>query len=278
MRKPILLAALAVLTVAAGCKKLPNDGGKKGESVPSGSVVQGGVSSIKRARSMKYTVWLPAGYDEKKTYPFLYLLHGAGDDNNSWISKGGADKIANRYLADGGVPMVIVMPDAQMSFYVNLETATEDYVKSMDPVGHYEEYFIGELMPKVEELYHCDGKRALAGLSMGGWGTLYYGLKYPNLFKYYGYAMSPATGLSWLPVSLQDLISAQSDRSVFPFLTLESGSNDYTVSIESVRACDELLTSNEIPHRFIERSGGHDWNFWPVCLEKALVEIGKSFK
>lgn len=262
MRKtPILLAALAVMAVSAGCNKLPNDGGKKGQNMKSGTVVEGGISSTYKKKTMKYTVWLPDGFDDKKTYPFLYLLHGYGDDNNSWISKGGADRIANKYLTDDGVPMVIVMPDGLQDFYV----------------GDFEKYMFNELMPRLENLYHCNGKRALAGLSMGGWGTLYYGLKYPEMFLY-GYAMSPATGISWLGVSLQDLIVAQSDRSVFPFITLESGIQDITVSIESVRACDELLSGYEIPHRFIERSGGHDWAFWPVCLEKALVEIGKSFK
>ena len=139
--------------------------------------------------------------------------------------------------------------------------------------GAFEDYMFKELMPRLESTYHCNGKRALAGLSMGGYGTLYYGLKYPDMFLY-GYAMSPATDVP----SFRDLIVAQSDRSVFPYFTLESGSNDYTVSIESVRACDEMLTGYELPHRFIERAGGHDWNFWPVCLEKALVEIGKVFK
>ena len=258
MRKtPILLAALAVMAVSAGCNKLPNDGGKKGKYIESGTVIEAGISSTWKKKTMKYTVWLPAGYDEKKTYPFLYLLHGYGDDNNSWISKGGADKIANEYLTDGGVPMVIVMPDGLTDFYM----------------GAFENYMFEELMPRLESLYHCNGKRALAGLSMGGFGTLYYGLKYPQMFLY-GYAMSPATDTG----TFQALISAQSDRSVFPYFTLESGSDDYTVSIETVRACDELLTSNELPHRFIERAGGHDWRFWPVCLEKALVEIGKSFK
>ena len=257
MKTPILLAALAVMAVSAGCNKLPSDGGKKGENIPSGTVVQGGMTSTWKNRSMKYTVWLPAGYDDKKTYPFLYLLHGYGDDDHSWISKGGADRIANKYLADGGVPMVIVMPDGLTDFYR----------------GAFEDYMFKELMPRLESTYHCNGKRALAGLSMGGYGTLYYGLKYPDMFLY-GYAMSPATDVP----SFRDLIVAQSDRSVFPYFTLESGSNDYTVSIESVRACDEMLTGYELPHRFIERAGGHDWNFWPVCLEKALVEIGKVFK
>ena len=274
--RQILLAAVAVMALAVGCHKLPNDGGKKKDSVPSGTVVQSSMLSAKRARTMKYTVWLPAGYDEKKTYPFLYLLHGAGDDNNSWIEKGGADKIANQYLADDGVPMVIIMPDALLTFYVNMEEVTNPMLQGLDQIGHYEEYFFEELMPKVEEQYHCNGKRALAGLSMGGWGTLYYGLKYPEMFKY-GYAMSPATGIDGLPVSLRDLISKQSSTSVFPFITLESGIQDYTVGIQSVRDCDELLTSYDVKHHFIERSGGHDWKFWPVCLEKALVEIGKSF-
>jgi len=274
--RQILLAAVAVMALAVGCQKLPNDGGKKKDSVPSGTVVQSSMLSAKRARTMKYTVWLPAGYDEKKTYPFLYLLHGAGDDNNSWIEKGGADKIANQYLADDGVPMVIIMPDALMTFYVNMEEVTNPMLQSLDQIGHYEEYFFEELMPKVEEQYHCNGKRALAGLSMGGWGTLYYGLKYPEMFKY-GYAMSPATGIDGLPVSLRDLISKQSSTSVFPFITLESGIQDFTVDIQSVRDCDELLTSCDVKHHFIERNGGHDWKFWPVCLETALVEIGKSF-
>ena len=153
--------------------------------------------------------------------------------------------------------MVIVMPDGLTDFYR----------------GAFEDYMFKELMPRLESTYHCNGKRALAGLSMGGYGTLYYGLKYPDMFLY-GYAMSPATDVP----SFRDLIIAQTDRSVFPYFTLESGSNDYTVSIESVRACDEMLTGYELPHHFIERSGGHDWNFWPVCLEKALVEIGKVFK
>ena len=274
--RQIFLTAVAVMALAVGCQKLPNDGGKKKDSVPSGTVVQSSMLSAKRARTMKYTVWLPAGYDEKKTYPFLYLLHGAGDDNNSWIEKGGADKIANQYLANDGVPMVIIMPDALLTFYVNMEEVTNPMLQGLDQIGHYEEYFFEELMPKVEEQYHCNGKRALAGLSMGGWGTLYYGLKYPEMFKY-GYAMSPATGIDGLPVSLRDLISRQSSTSVFPFITLESGTQDMTVGIQSVRDCDELLTSYDVKHHFIERSGGHDWKFWPVCLEKALVEIGKSF-
>lgn len=261
MKDKLLWAVLALVMLFPSCDKLSNDGGKKGDYSPAGSVLSSSMVSTYKKKQMKYTIWLPGGYDSKKTYPFLYLLHGYGDDNNSWIQKGGADIIANKYLKEDGVPMVIVMPDGLQDFYV----------------GDFEDYMFKELMPFLEETYHCNGKRALAGLSMGGWGTLYYGLKYPTMFTY-GYAMSPATSLSWYPVSLGNLISAQPDKSVFPFITLESGTQDYTVSIESVRNCDQLLSSYELSHHFIERAGGHDWNFWPECLKKALIEIGNSFK
>lgn len=257
MKNKLVWAALALVMLFPSCDKLSNDGGKKGDNSLSGSVVSSSMVSTYKKKQMKYTVWLPGGYDAKKTYPFLYLLHGYGDDNNSWIQKGGADVIANKYLKEDGVPMVIVMPDGLQDFYM----------------GDFEDYMFKELMPFLEETYHCNGKRAVAGLSMGGWGTLYYSLKYPKMFLY-GYAMSPASDVR----TMSSLISAQTDKSVFPYLTLESGTQDYTVSIESVRNCDQLLMSYDIPHQFIERAGGHDWNFWPECLKKALVAIGNSFK
>ena len=277
----IIAAALGALTLGAcGEKETPEE--QEPQNLldllyPNGQEKKDfEIQSKAMKQTMKYSVWLPPKFDANKEYPFLYLLHGAGDDNNSWIEKGGADKIANQYLANDGVPMVIIMPDALLTFYVNMEEVTNPMLQGLDQIGHYEEYFFEALRPKVEEQYHCNGKRALAGLSMGGWGTLYYGLKYPKMFTY-GYAMSPATGIDGLPVSLRDLISRQSSTSVFPFITLESGTQDMTVGIQSVRDCDELLTSYDVRHHFIERSGGHDWKFWPVCLEKALVEIGKSF-
>ncbi len=214
-------------------------------------------------KTMKYSIWLPVGYDSTREYPFLYLLHGYGDDNDSWMDKGNARSIAKEYVDKGGTPMVIVMPDGLTTFY------TDGWG------GNWESYFHKELMPEVEKAYHCNGKRAVAGLSMGGYGTLYNALNHPDKFTY-GYAMSPAT--SYGSVSLEDLVKAQSDPAVFPGITLESGTQDFTVSIGSVRDFSAMLTENGVVHTFIERDGGHDWNFWPVCLEKALKTIGDSFK
>jgi S-formylglutathione hydrolase FrmB len=101
-------------------------------------------------------------------------------------------------------------------------------------------------------------------------------LSYPSEYTY-GYAMSPATVMNNLP-DLSKLVYAQTDPSVFPPVTMESGTQDYTVSIESVRSFVSILQDGGVRVQFIERNGGHDWNFWPVCLEKALVKIGESFK
>lgn len=215
------------------------------------------LASQAMGRKMKYTVWLPCGYDSSKEYPFLYLLHGYGDDNNSWADKGGAQQIAKDYVSKGGTPMVIVMPDGLVNFYS----------------GAWEDYFHQELIPEVERAYHCNGKRAVAGLSMGGYGTLYNVLNHPDKFLC-GYAMSPATDLD----GFGRLVAAQADPSVFPPIVLESGTQDITVPVESVRAFSEMLTERGVKHDFIERDGGHDWAFWPVCLQKALGAVGTCFE
>jgi len=209
-------------------------------------------------RTMKYSLWLPPSYKPGGAFPFLYLLHGYGDNNNAWLDNGRAQAIAKDYYRKYKVPVVIVMPDGLVSFY------TDDW----------ERYFHEELMPEVEKNYCCNGKRAVAGLSMGGYGTLYNVLNHPDKFTC-GYAMSPAT--SYGSVSLEELVKAQSDPSVFPHITLESGTEDSVVSIASVRAFASMLEGYGVPYDLIERSGGHDWTFWPVCLEKALVKAGQTF-
>ena len=223
--------------------------------VEMGKIERVSIFSQELGKQLVTTVWLPAGYDENKSYPFLYLLHGYGDDNDSWIQKGGASTIADNYIHGKGVPMVIIMPNGLTSFYT----------------GAYETFMHETLMPEVEKKFHCNGKRALAGLSMGGYGTLYHALKYPEKFKY-AYAMSPASDLEGFRV-----LASKLNPSDYPPITVESGSQDYTVPISSVRSLVDILHECGLNCDFIERDGGHDWNFWPVCLRKALVKIGETF-
>ena len=215
------------------------------------------VESKAMKQTMKYNVWLPPKFDENKSYPILYLLHGAGDDQNAWLDKGNAMAIAAKYVKQGGKPMIIVMPDAQMTFYV---------------WNGFETYFEEELMPTVEAKYKFSGKRAVAGLSMGGYGTLYHALRYPAKFTY-AYAMSPAVDVG----SFTALIDAQSDKSVFPHFTIEVGTEDTTVNNADAEKVYKYMKDKGLTCEWIARAGIHYWNFWQECLPKALKKAGESF-
>ncbi len=230
------------------------------------------MQSSRMGRKMTYSVWLPAEYDETRTYPFFYLLHGyETDDQNAtfdtcWLDKGNMAKIADDYLRAGGVPMVIIMPNGLNKFYY---------------ADGYEAYFEEELMAKVEADYHCNGKRAIGGLSMGGFGTIFHALKYPEKFTY-AYPMSPAAKM-W-SLDPKDFIGKQTDMSVFPPFTFEVGSNDGTVgyNVDSKNLYN-YMKSKGIPCEWDEWTtgnlwGDHIWEFWQVCLPKALAKVGDSFK
>lgn len=233
------------------------------EAAKQAAVVEGSVKSNAMKRDMTYTAWLPKDYDKNKSYPFLYLLHGYEDNNQGarhdrcWVDKGNASKIAEDYQKTSGIAMVIIMPNGLDKFYMN---------------DGYEEYFENELMAEVEKKYNCNGKRAIAGLSMGGFGTLYHALKYPQKFRY-AYAMSPAAD-----ASMAGFVDAQADKSVFPAFTMEVGLQDYTVNNNTTKTLYNNLVKKGLTCEWVEREGTHDWAFWKVCLPKALAKAGASFK
>ena len=278
MTKRFFLIAVAAWALASCSTSSTKDNDPWGKVDPSTSPKRSEVlrtlsmQSSKMGRKMTYSVWLPAEYDESKTYPFFYLLHGyETDDPNAtfdtcWLDKGNMAKIADDYQRTGGVPMVIIMPNGLNKFYY---------------ADGYEAYFEEELMAKVEADYHCNGKRAIGGLSMGGFGTIYHALKYPQKFTY-AYPMSPAAKMWGLDP--KDFISAQTDMSVFPPFTFEVGSNDGTVgyNVDS-KSLYNYMKSKGIPCEWDEWTtgnawGDHIWDFWQVCLPKALEKAGKFFQ
>jgi S-formylglutathione hydrolase FrmB len=121
-------------------------------------------------------IMLPDGYDPsgKTRYPVLYLLHGCCDDYRSWTDKGDAEKIT------AGLPLVVVMPDGgQAGFY------TDWYNAGAGGPPRWESYHVGQLIPYVDAHYPtiaARGGRAIAGLSMGGFGTMSYAARHPDLF------------------------------------------------------------------------------------------------
>lgn len=217
------------------------------------------INSTHLGHEISYSVLLPGNY-ERKAYPYLYLLHGVEFSDQDqldkvWLEKGDAERILKEYVLAGGKPMIIVMPNGHTSFYID----------------KYDKYLHEELMPKVESQYKFNGKRAIAGLSMGGFGTTYHALKYPKEYTY-AYAMSPA-----FENSLSSFIDKQPDKSVFPPFTFEVGQEDIIVSNDATKKLYNHMKENGIRCEFIERKGTHSWEFWKECLPKALEKVGKSF-
>lgn len=264
-RKLIFLAAaLAVLTACGTSSTKDNDPWGNldpADAAKQSSTGEGVIKSNAMNRDMTYSIWLPAGYGKtKKSYPFLYLLHGYEDSNQSarhdrcWLDKGNAAKIADDYQKAGGVEMIIIMPNGLDKFYTG---------------DGYERYFEEELIPQVEQLYGGNGKRAIAGLSMGGYGTLYHALTYPAKFTY-AYAMSPAVDVS--------MANNMTDSSVIPGITIETGEEDPTTRLTSITPFVNAMKTRGVEIDFITRTGTHEWGFWKACLPKALRKVGESFK
>src|SRR4030043_1891268 len=108
----------------------------------------------------KYAIYLPPDYESsQRSYPVLYLLHGAGDDQTGWVQFGEILNIADKAINAGqATPMVIVMPDAN--------TGRRGYFNDITGEWRYEDFFFEEFLPYIEQKYRIKGEkryRAVAG-------------------------------------------------------------------------------------------------------------------
>ena len=250
----------------------------------------------------KYAIYLPPDYEtSERSYPVLYLLHGAGDDQTGWVQFGEVLHIADKAILEGtATPMIIVMPDAQAK--------QRGYFNDLKNDWRYEDFFFEEFMPYVESKWRIKGEkryRAISGLSMGGGGTFMYALHHPELF-------SSACPLSAYcgPLSLEDMERQMQRRGV------EAGTREEMESwykrhsaLELINAIDaEALAADpqkqvrwyidcgdddflfegnslvhiamrkkEIPHEFRIRDGGHTWTYWRASLPEVLSFVSDAF-
>lgn len=220
-------------------------------------------------RTMKYSVYLPKGYDKSKEYPVLYMLHGANGSNNDWLNGGKINVNASTAASDGTAPeMIVICPDCGGdNFYCDNYGGND--IKYMT-------YFFTEFLPTVENLYAVKkdrASRAIGGLSMGGFGSLYYGLLHPEMFSYV-YACSPATYIDGAP-NLYDLLS-KADVSKLPGITIEIGTEDFLY--ESAGSFKQALDAKKVPNEYITRAGTHDWPFWAACTPKIMKKLGEVWQ
>ena len=249
----------------------------------------------------KYSVYLPAGYDESdQSYPVLYLLHGSGDDHTGWVQFGQVQNIADRVIAEGTAgPMIIVMPDAN--------TGTRGYFNVIQGNFNYEDFFFKELIPHIEKTYRVRSERryrAVSGLSMGGGGTVFYALHQPDMFAAAA-PLSAATG-NWDPEQFRqrtksnNATSGLTDQQIENYYNrhsieglIKNASEDALKSIKQIRwyiSCGDddflyegnsmmhiVFRKNEIAHEFRIKDGGHTWTYWRMELPLVMEFVSKSF-
>jgi S-formylglutathione hydrolase FrmB len=271
---------------------------------PRGKVIETqNIQSKILSKNIAYTVYLPADYEtSNRTYPVVYLLHGYTDDNTGWLQFGEINRYADKAIAEGTIPpMIIVMPNGGTSWYVNAYDGKESY----------EDFFVKEFMPSVEKSFRIKAEkkyRAVAGLSMGGYGTMIYALKYPELFvaaaplsaaifddeatvatadaryesvfgQLYGRGLKGKDRLnkSWYDNSVLKIVETKpADDLKKVRYWIDCGDDDFLTKGNSLLHI--MLTDKKVPHEYRVRDGGHSWTYWRTGIVDALAFIGDSFR
>lgn len=227
-------------------------------------------------------VLIPYGYNEKKEYPVLYLLHGIGGDENEW-KDAGVEYIISNLLAEHKIKeFITVMP--------NIRVRADDKANPEDifTLGHFKAFDMSieelekNIMPFIENNFKIKKGRentAVAGLSMGGREALYNGLARPGAFGYIG-AFSPAYGIFSYTnngITEEGLFTKEEFR--LPdkykdntFLMIANGDNDM-VTKEQAHQYHNVLMGNNTKHLYKIYIGGHDFTVWGKSLYEFVQHI-----
>ena len=211
--------------------------------------------------SRRLTVYTPYGYEAnpKKKYPVLYLLHGAGGDEEAWISMGRTAQITDNLIEKGlAEPMIVVMPNGnpgqQAARTLNLPEKSINW-RSEEFRNAYVNSLCTEIVPFIEKNFRVIAKpesRAIAGLSMGGGHTISASILYPQLFDY----ICPLSAAGQAtPEQIANLKKAG-----VKLYFLACGDSDFL--FEGSKALDKTLTEQGLDHTFFVSDGGHTWSNW----------------
>lgn len=247
-------------------------------------------SSALLGRDYPYTIYLPPGYDESTdAYPALYLLHGSFSDETEWLESGRIASLADRLIADGTIPpVVIVMPGSESWWIDGYNEPAESAL-------------LNELIPHIEASWRVDPAREarlLGGVSAGGYGAVNLMLEHPDRFGAV-LALAPAVYRPQPPadssayqhpsfldasgnfdaafwensnyLSYLEGYAASGDR--VP-LFIGSGDDDvFDIAYHAAVLHQDIgaLQPESVEFRVID--GGHDWETWRTMLPEALAFV-----
>ena len=258
-----------------------------GEATKHGTVSHPWYHSELLGMDRRLTVYTPYGYEAnpKKKYPVLYLLHGAGGDEEAWTSMGRTAQILDNLIEKGlAEPMIVVMPNGnanqaaartlgipekpmQMRWdrdaIAKMSEAERDLL-----MNGYVRSLCTEIVPFIEKNFRAIAKpasRAIAGLSMGGGHTISASVLYPELFDY----ICP---LSAAGDATPEQLAALKKAGVKLYF-LACGNTDFLFQ----RAEDMHAKLNELdfPHEYFVSDGGHVWSNWRLYLNTFAQKLFK---
>ena len=249
-------------------------------AVPHGAVATVYYQSAALQRTRRMHVYTPPGYESGKgKYPVFYLLHGAGDGDDSWTSVGRANFILDNLIASGKAkPMIVVMTAGHTNAGGGGRGAAP--TGGPPPRDEFVEDFVGDVMPYVEKNYRVIGDRAhraIAGLSMGGSQTLAVAIPRLEKFGFVGVyssgllgragAGAPGTnapfGAAWEQQNLAALDNAATKKGL-KLLWFATGVDDGLMP--NTKSTVELLKRHGFSPVFKETAGGHTWLNWRAYL------------
>ena len=218
-------------------------------------------------------ILLPVDYDKStRRYPALYLLHGLGDDHTAWSFMTNLSGYAAKHQ------MIVVMPDVGRSWYIN---------SAIDPRAKFEDFVVKDLPALVDSSYRTiplPRARAVAGLSMGGYGAALIGVKHYKRYAAFA-SFSGAVGLARSMGVPTDARRAEMDKLFGPQGSPERAANDPFALLEKMPAAEQpliylacggqdfliaqnrdfvkLLAEKKIAYEYREISPrGHTWDLW----------------
>ena len=254
------------------------------QDVPHGTVSKVWYESATAGFDRRLSVYTPAGYNPagKTRYPVLYVLHGIGGDEDAWLDQGRAAQILDNLIAQGKAkPMIVVFTNGNISQeaapcqnstgYIHPTTALPQTME-----GTFETSF-PEVVKFIDSSYRTIAKkqsRAICGLSMGGFHTLYISLNNPDMFGYSG-MFSAAIGVNDTNISpiYQDF-----DQKLATYfskkpnlLWIGCGNTDFL--IQANQDFVKKLKDNNYPHEYLENEGGHIWRNWRIYLTEFVPKL-----
>jgi enterochelin esterase-like enzyme len=251
---------------------------------PHGSIAKVWYHSTVLGFNRRLYVYTPPGYEKGiGRYPVLYLLHGAGGDEDAWTNMGRAAQIMDNLITIGrAVPMIVVMTNGNAN-----QAGAQNEVAPVPPsvlqalsanqgmIGKFEEHFVQDVIPFIEKSYRVETgqtKRAIAGLSMGGGHTQTITNNNPGMFNYIGVFSMGIMNSSRQPADIERLSKERIEKletlkkSGYKLYWIACGKDDFLY--EGVVDLRSTLDSIGFSYTYRESTGGHTWVNWRIYLSE----------